>query len=156
MNGQTICEVMLYSYKDLEEKCNGIEYKIRKQCEKSMHTSIYDTFDRVVLLINEKIAYCNVKVIIDEAVAKIGDGKAIKEHYCLGRDLKRIADEHSLKVPQVVELIEKQKHEVIMAILRAYSPRRLFDIISDSRWLVNQCIAKEREWEQLKNKTLTT
>jgi methylphosphotriester-DNA--protein-cysteine methyltransferase len=145
MDGQTICEVMLYSYKDLEEKCNGLEYKIRRLCERSMHAGIHDTFSKAVTLINEKIAYCNVKVIIDEAVEKIGDSKALKEYYFKNRDIKAIAYAQSLKVAQAVELIEKQEQAVYKAILKAYSTERLLDIISDSRWLCNKCVARERE-----------
>lgn len=144
MDGQTICEVMLHSYKDLEERCNGLEYKTRRLCERSMHAGIHDTFTKAVSLINEKIAYCNVKVIIDKAVGKIGDSKALQDYYFKGRDVKSIARDYGLTAPKAVELIEKQRQCVFKAILTAYSTEKLLDIISDSRWLCNQCMAIER------------
>lgn len=144
MDGKAICEVMLYSYKDLEEKCNGVEYRILKQAQRSRRADIYETFDKLVLLINEKIAYCNVKVIIDEAVEKIGDSRVVKGHYISGRSLKAIAEEYCLTTDEMSEMFFKQKKAVTRAILDAYSTDKLFEIISDSKWLLNQYKAMER------------
>lgn len=144
MDGQAICEVMLNAYKDLEEKCKGIDYKILKEAQRSMRADIYDTFDRVANLINEKIAYCNVKVIIDEAIEKIGDNQYIKGVYILNKTITETAEAHCIKTVEAFALYEKQKKAVYRAILDAYSTEKLFDIISDSKWLVGRYRALER------------
>lgn len=145
MDGQTICEVMLHAYKNLEERCRGVDYKVLTTSQRSMRADTTETFYKVTRLINEKIAYINTKVIIDKAVEKIGDSKALQDYYFKGRDVKSIARDYGLTAPKAVELIEKQKQSLIMAIIREYSPRRLWDIISDSRWMTSQCTARKKE-----------
>lgn len=135
MNGEVICEVMLCAYKDLEVRCAVVEDKILRVAVSSMTMNTYQAVEKLFALNNEKIAYCNTKVIIDEALQQMRNKSVLVAHYIHGKTCGEIAKKLNVTERDIELVITRQRQKVLRNILKRYSIETLFSIISDSKWL---------------------
>ena len=146
MDAKIICKTMICVYKELEKRCELIDDTVIRRAVNSAHRNIYETVDELIDLINEKRTYCNVKVIIDEALEKMSDKSAI-EKYILGVNIKDIEKDFNSERTMYRHL-SKQKEELYQIIINKYEIDKLIEIISDSNWLMN----KYREFKELEKR----
>ena len=146
MNGEVICEVMLYAYKELEVRCCIVEDKILRVAVSSMTMDTYQAVEKLFALNNEKIAYINIKVIIEEALQQMRNKSVLVAHYIHGKSYGEIARKLNVTERDIELVIARQRLKVLRIILKRYSIETLFNIISDSKWL-------RHKYSQLINKT---
>lgn len=135
MDQKIICKVMLYSYKYLIKKCEAVDEEIMKCGLVSFHTGIYSSFDKIVKLMNEKIAYCNIKVMVDKTLAEMKNKEAIEKYHILGISLKDLVNDFNSERTMFRHL-EKQREEFCKRLLAKNDEKKLVEIISDSKWLI--------------------
>ena len=138
MDHKIICKTMLYSYKDLEEQCKSVDNLILRQAIASKNRSTEEAFERIMDLTNEKIAYCNIKVIIDEAVAEMKNNAELKSYYILGWSIKKIEEQFNLLRQTLEWRLTKQREELYKIILSKHNGPELIEIMSDSWFLMKK------------------
>lgn len=138
MNERAICEVMLYSYKDLEKKCRVIDMWIYNKAIYSAFSDTKEVLKDVEMLINEKIAYINTKVIIDKAIRNLNRSYELEQFHFKGWDSYKIADTINEKHGTIMSRLWRQREKLYDEILNLYSGEQLLDIICDSSWLMNR------------------
>lgn len=141
MNEKVICEVMLYAYKDLEAHCKKIDEKALRVALASMNRDVHESADEIIRLTDEKIAYCNTKVIIDEALKGIGRHAELKAFYIDGVDYKDIIQREAITERGFFHRLRKQKEKLYQYILDNHKGQDLLAMISDSKWLSGEYIA---------------
>ncbi len=138
MDGNIICKTMLYAYKDLERKCKRVDNELLRVGVNSYSRHILEAFDKMANLIQEKRAYCNVKVIIDEAIKETQNIEELKNYHILGISIKDIAIRFDIKENTIIKRLIRQEKKLFEAILKKYEDIKLFKIIADSKWLMNK------------------
>lgn len=138
MNDKVICKVMLSAYKDLEKMCNRVEERAWRCALGSIHNDVKEVADKIIQLNNEKIAYCNVKVIIDEAIKGIGRSTEIKGYYIDGLSTLDIIKQEQITEEAYRKRIERQRERLYQFIMDNYNREFLSSIIEDSYWLKNK------------------
>ena len=153
MDGVIVCKTMLYSYKDLEQKCKEVDETLLRIGYTSYNANVFETFDKMANLMVEKIAYCNIKFIIDEAITKMKKSTELKYFHISGIDYKDIVGKYNINQRTLFRRLKRQRDSLTKNILSQYEVVDLFNIISDSKWLMNkyrEFIAgktKGLEWE---------
>lgn len=145
-----MCETLLISYKDLERMCKRVDAFILNYGNQL--ASIFNVFDKMTDLINEKIAYCNIKVLIEEAFAVTEKNIELQYKYLLGYKNEDIIKKFELSERTFFRKIKKQKEQIFCEIKKRHSNKQLFDLISSSKeltmqfdYLIEQELKKEKE-----------
>lgn len=149
MNEKIVCEVLLKSYKDLETLCEVCDHKTMSLALNN-NTDIFSTIESMNKYYIEKLAYCNIKVIIDEAILKIGHCDELKYLYFQGLKYQDLIDIIELKTytkfgkdweyrnPEntLVNRVRTQKKKLYNYLIRRYGIEKLFDLLKDSKTLI--------------------
>ena len=133
-----VCEVMLYAYMQLEHRCEIIDKDIYRT---AVHSAFKDTMGVVKdieRLTAEKIAYINVKVIIEKATARLKHSYELKQHHFNGLKIEQIATTLGGNIKTIACRIRRQREKLYKEILKEYSAEELLNIISDSQWLMRR------------------
>lgn len=138
MNEKIICEVMLKSYKYLEAMCDQVEAKAIICALGSRNKDVFECAERLIQLNNEKITYCNIKVIIDEALNSISRNDELKAYYIDGEFYKDIAQREKITERTFFYRLKKQKKLLFEAIQEKYDTECLFELVRGSRWLFDR------------------
>ena len=136
MNEKIICEVMFNAYKDLERLCNKAEERAWRVALGSINNDVLTVAEKIIRLNNEKIAYCNIKVIIDEAVKNIGKSAELKAYYIDGLTLEVIAEREDIATSTLHGKVERQLKKACEYITSNYDGDFLAGLIMDSKWLM--------------------
>lgn len=123
MGVSAISKTLLSAYKDLEEQCKIIDGLMVSFAVRSSNRDLYKSIDKLFAYQNEKIALINAKVIVDEILDKMGYSVALKSVY-----IEKNAKPN--------ETSEKQLEKFNALLLEAYEPIKLFDMISDSKFIM--------------------
>lgn len=151
MNEKIVCEVLLRSYKDLEALCEIADQKILSWALKQ-NADMFQTIERMNKCINEKIAYYNIKVLIDEAIKNIGHCEELKYNFLKGISSTKLENiielktyeykgqvcEYKNKRNAFVNRIRTQKKNLFNYILRTNNHEKLFNLIKDSGTLMHR------------------
>lgn len=138
MNEKIVCEVMLFAYKDLEKQCEKVEAQALRFALGSRNRDVFESVETLLKLTDEKIAYCNIKVIIDEALKSIGRNVELIDYYINGLDYKAIIEREKIYERMFFRRIKRQKELLCKAILKQYDVDYLFAMIRESEWLTKQ------------------
>lgn len=122
-----ITKTLLSAYKDLEEQCKILDGLMTACAVKSANRDIYKTADKLFAYRNEKIALINVKVIVDQTLEKMTRKASLVDKYITH---EAFPCRHSM------ETAEKQLEEFNTLLFQEYTPAKLFDIISDSKFIM--------------------
>ncbi len=123
MGVSALTKTLLTAYKDLEDQCKIIDGLMTACAVGSANRDLYRSIEKVVSYSNEKIALINAKVIVDEILEKIGYTVALKSVYID-------------KTCKPNEASEKQIERFNELLLEAYDPIRIFDLVSDSKFIM--------------------
>lgn len=137
MNDEVILKVFLQAYKDLETKCKVVEIQSLRVAFASRNKDVYECVETIIALNNQKITYCNVKVLIDDAISHIGRISEIKAYYLDAEDYKDIIKRINITERQLFGRIKRQRIEMLRYIKTQYDTEFLTGLISGSRWLMS-------------------
>lgn len=151
MDGKKICEVLLKSYKDLETLAEICDTKMLSWALKQ-NTNIFKTIEYMNNIYIEKIAYCNLKVIIDEAILRIGHCEELKYVYFQGvkyNELENIIEmttytlngkvfEYRNKTNAFINRVRTQRKNFYNYLTRRYDFEKIFNIMKDSKTLMHR------------------
>ena len=135
---ELICECILNSYKDLERLCDICDKTILKYAIKSHGNDIYKAFDVITSLMNEKNIYCNIKVILDDAINRLKNNTELKQRYVFGVRIMDMQEVFGLKENTIVKRIKRQKEKLFSCLQSKYSFEQLYDFIKNSKYLMNR------------------
>lgn len=135
MDGNIICKTLLYAYKDLEWKSKMVDKELLKVAVRSASRPIYEAFDKCANLLMEKQAYCNIKVIIDEAIKETNGVEELKYRYVDGLKLCEIAEKVNYSIQCVETRSISQCDKLFETMLNKYGSRKMLEQIAKSRWL---------------------
>ena len=138
MESKVVCKTMLYEYRNLEKYCDNVDGQLWRCGMKSRNINVYEAVDRLVKLNNEKIAYCNIKVIIDEAFEALPEKYELKAYYIDGVEFAKLEAETGIQAKSLFRRLEKQRNALCLNILSRYDFDYLFGLISDSRILLSR------------------
>jgi hypothetical protein len=138
MNDKVICEVLLYGYKELERRCEVIDIQVLRIALASRNNDVYESAERIFKLTDEKICYCNAKVIIDEAVKKMKKCDELKAFHIQGLQSKEIAEQEGILVATVLKRLQRQRDKLYQIIIDSNQSKDLQAIINTSRWLTSR------------------
>ena len=138
MNEKVVCEVMLYSYKELEERCKKLDDRVLSVALRSINKDVYESVEMICELTDEKIAYCNIKVIIDEALNKIGRNDEVKAYHIDGELCKDIIAREKISERAYFHRIKRQRAKLYEAITDKNDSEYLAGLIRASRWLLSE------------------
>lgn len=138
MDGKAICEVMIYSYAEFEKLCDLCDKIVYKKATKSMGQDAHKVYDVIRRYMNEKIAYCNSKVIIDDALNEMKRTDELKAFHFEGLSGEKIAERYGIEPMQAIARVQVQRKYLIEHILKKYSAEKLLDIICDSGILMSR------------------
>lgn len=147
MNEKVVCEVMLYAYKELEERCKKLDDKVVRVALASRSNDVYESAERIYKLTDEKISYCNIKVIIDEALNKIGRNDEVKAYHIDGEYYKDIIAREEISERCYMSRLQRQRAKIYKVITEKYDSEYLAELIRASGWLLsqyNKAIDKEK------------
>lgn len=153
-----MCETLLNSYMDLEALCDKVDERMLRYglYSANFHTDIFNVFDKMTGLINEKIAYCNIKVLIEEACAEITSSTELQHKYLLGYKNEDIIKKFGLNIRTFFRKMQRQKEKVFFVMKNRQSKKQLFDLISSSTaltkrfdLLIEQELEKEKEFDNV-------
>lgn len=136
--GDTICDVMLHSYKDLEAKCELIEAQAVKYALGSMQKDTYTCAETLIKMNNEKITLCNIKVVIDDAIKSIEKNAELKAYYLDNVFYMDFILQEHISLRTFFRRIQKQKERLYKVIQSRFSDENLFELIRGSRWLFDR------------------
>jgi len=135
---EIICEVLLNSYKDLE-RFSSICDKSILRCAINSHTrSVYSAFDIIADIMDEKNMYCNIKVILDEAINKLKRNTELKYRYIWDCRIIDMQEMLGVKKNTLYIRIIRQKKRLFTFLQRKYTTEQLFDLIKDSKVLMKR------------------
>ena len=137
MDGRVICRAMIYSYRELEQRCKRIDIIIYNTAIHSAFKNTMETYKEIERLTREKIAYINVKVIIDQALVLLKGKYEFEQHHIKGESVEQIATTLNVKWHTVETRLIRQRAKLYENILKRYSGEELLDIICDSGWLMS-------------------
>ena len=135
---KAVCRVMIYSYKELEDRCEAVDKAIYNTAIHSAFKNTIETYKDIERLTREKIAYINVKVIIDQAIATLKRKYELEQHHIKGITIEQIAITLNIKSHTIQRRVELQREKLYEAILNTHSGEKLLDVICDSQWLMNR------------------
>ena len=135
---RAICEVMLYAYIQLEHRCERIDNDIYRIAVKSAFNNTMEVVKEIEQLTAEKIAYINVKVIIDRATDRLKQSYELKQYHCNGIKIQEIATTVGMKEKSICTRLVRQRAKLYDEILKEYSTEELLNIIGDSQWLMRR------------------
>lgn len=141
---------MIYLYRDLERKCNDVDDLMLRTAKASYNGDIFKIFDKMTSFIIEKNTYCNIKVIIDETIKEMDKSAELKLRYIIGLKNKDIADKCNIGERTLYRHLETQIEDLSSRILNKYGELKLYDIISNSKWLMNKYKLFLKEENELK------
>ena len=141
MNGKAICEAMIYTYAELENLCDICDGKIYKKAVHSIGQDAHKVYAVIRKYINEKIAYCNTKVIIDEALKGLKRSHELKA-FLAGEKEQEIARRYGIETSTAVVRIQSQIWQLTQQILKTYSTGKLLDVICDSHVLMSRYVQR--------------
>ena len=133
---ELLCEVLLNSYKDLEHLCKICDKAILKCAIKSHQRDVYEAFDMIATLMDEKKMYCNIKVILDEAISKLKRNIELKYRYVWGCRITDMEEMFGVKENTLCNRIIRQKNKLFIYLQRKYTAEQLLDLIKGSRLLM--------------------
>lgn len=136
--GKAICEALMYRYKDLEARCERIDHDIKVKARGSRNKDIYEVYDEIMRLTNEKIACINAKVIIDDALDRM---------LCT-TEIRAQLNKEDDDIGQGSERTERKKQKLAQVILDKYGVPKLLDLICDSQWLMNEVGRRKRRLDR--------
>lgn len=139
MNGgydKAICAVMLYSYPMLEDKCEMIDKDIYHTAIYSAFKNTMETYKEIEQLTNEKIAYINVKVIVEQGISNLGRSYEIVQHHLKGVRVLELTQRLGVAERTIRGRLARQRAKLYEEILKIYKAEDLLDIISSSQWLM--------------------
>ena len=122
-----ITKTLLSAYKDLEEQCKIIDGLMASCAVRSSKRDVFDCAEKMFKYTNEKIALINAKVLVDEILDKMGHKSSMICFYI---------DKKSKDKRMSMEVAEKQLQEFNALLFESYSATKLFDMISDSKFLM--------------------
>ena len=135
-----ICEVMLYAYNQLEHRCEGIDRDIKRTAVKSALRDTMETVNDIDRLIAEKIAYINVKVIIDKAMGSLKHSYELKQYHFNGAKIEQIATTLGETTNAINRRLQRQRAKLYEAMLKDHRAEELLNIIGDSQWLMRRYV----------------
>ena len=138
MNEKTVCEAILYAYKDLERMGEAVEEQAMRCAIGSRNRDIFECADELTRLTNEKIAYCNAKVIIDKAIKQMSRCDEIKAFHIQGLQCKDIAEQGNVTIDTVLKRLSRQRQRLYQIIIGSNKAEDLRQIIRDSKWLTGR------------------
>lgn len=138
MDGRVVCRVMIFSYRELEHRCELIDKAIYNTAVRSAFKNTMESYKEVERLIQEKIAYINVKVIIDQALHKVGKVYEIEQHHIAGVSVEKLAEQLKSNTNTIEHRLCRKREKLYRHILNVYSGEQLLDIICSSHWLMNR------------------
>ena len=127
MGVSAITKTLLSAYKDLEDQCKTIDVLMVSYAVRSSKRDVFGCAERMFRYTNEKIALINAKVLVDETLNKMGQKSSLKFFYI---------DKKTKSEYMTLEIAEKQLQEFNDLLFEAYSATKLFDMISDSKFLM--------------------
>lgn len=136
--GKAICEALMYRYKDLEARCERIDHDIKVKARGSRNKDIFEVYDEIMRLTNEKIACINAKVIIDDALDRM---------LCT-TEIRAQLNKEDDDIGQGSERTERKKQKLAQVILDKYGVPKLLDFICDSQWLMNEVGRRKRRLDR--------
>lgn len=122
-----ITKTLLSAYKDLEDQCQTIDGLMVSYAVRSSKRDVFVCADRMFRYTNEKIALINAKVLVDETFEKMGQKTSLKFYF-----IDKKSKHHRISL----ETAEKQLQEFNDLLFEAYTATKLFDMISDSKFLM--------------------
>jgi len=137
MNENIVCEVMLYTYKDLERMCEKVERQALKFALASRNRDVFESANKLLSLTDEKIAYCNIKVIVDEALNKIGRSNEVKAYHIDGEYYKDIMAREEISERTYLRRLKRQRAKLYEAITDKHDSEYLAGLIRASGWLLS-------------------
>lgn len=147
---KAICRVMLYSYPMLEHKCEEIDKDIYNTAIRSAFKNTMATYKDIERLTNEKIAYINVKVIIEHGISLLTSNYEIKQHHLKGVSLTDLAQALGASEIAVRDRIRRQRARLYERVLSVYKTEELLDILCNSNWLMSRY---KRELKQIRSES---
>lgn len=149
-----MCETLLTSYRDLEALSDKVDGRMLRYglYSANLDTDFFNVFDKMTGLINEKSAYCNIKVLIEEACAEITSSTELQHKYLLGYKNEDIIKKFGLSARTFFRKVQRQKEKVFFVMKNRQSRTQLFDLISSSKaltkrfdLLIEQELEREKE-----------
>lgn len=122
-----ITKTLLHAYNDLHKECKAIDEFMTNYAVGSAKRDIFKTVEKMVAYTNDKIALINAKVIVDETLDKMQRKSTMVEIYIN-------KTRPSNRIP--LETAEKQIEQFNSLLFEEYTPANLFDMISDSKFLM--------------------
>lgn len=151
MEREFVCEFLLNIYKDLELSCEHIDKSILNYAVHSKNANINIIFNKMVELTQEKIACCNIKVLIEEACAELGSDTELQYRYLLGYKYEDIKKIFGISKRTVYRRIEEQKKDLFFIIKQKQNNIQLFNLIASSQMIMrkfNEFIRQTSKKEQ--------
>ena len=123
MEISAITITLLNAYRHIEKECKAIDEFMTNYAVSSSKRNIFKTVDKIIACTNDKIALINAKVIVD----KMGYSTALRQVYCEKKRPLR---------GRIHENAEKQIEKFNTLLFDQYTAVQLFDMISDSKFLM--------------------
>lgn len=134
MNGESVCEVMLRAYKDIDAMLEKLEERSLQVGLRSINIDVWEAIKKIERINSEMTAYCIVQDIVEQALQ---DSKELEDYYFRGKQFCEIAKAEKMPERKVQYKIEKQRAQFYKNVLDRYSKAELVNIISPSKWLIN-------------------
>ena len=138
MDDKVICRVMFYSYTMLEDKCECIDKDIYCMAVHSAFKNTMATYQAIERLTNEKIAYINVKVIIDKGIRNLKRNYELVQHHFNGVTIDELAQRLGTTVRAMTARVKRQREKLYEEILKEHKAEELIDILYQSYWLMHR------------------
>lgn len=134
---KAICRVMIYSYRGLENRCDTIDKALYNTAVRSAFKDTWETYKEMERLTREKVAYINVKVVIDQALIALKRKYEIEQYHIHGVSREQLAERLNTNLNTIDKRLARERAKLYEAILNRYSGEELLSIICDSEWLMN-------------------
>ena len=138
MNAKLICSVMLFNYNALEKRCEWIDKTIFNTAVHSARKDTWEVCKRIEQLTQEKIAYINTKVVVDNALATLNRTYELEHHHFNGGSIEEIANALNEKWKTIEQRACRQREKLYQAIESSYTAEELLEMISGSAWLMHK------------------
>jgi hypothetical protein len=138
MDGRAVCKVMLYSYIQLEHRCELTDRAIYNMAIRSAYKNTFEVCADIEKQIEEKISYINTKVIIDKGIAKLNGKYELVQHHINGVSIDELMEKLGKSRTSIDNKLRYQRNKLYDAILNHYTAEELLSVICGSSWLMNR------------------
>ena len=132
MEAKLVCKVMLFSYRELEKRCDLIDRAIYTTAIRSAFRDTWEAYKEIEQLTREKVAYINTKVVIDQALATVKKKYELEQYHINGISIEKLAEEFNVNRNIIEHRLCRQREKLYKAMLNIYSGGELLNIICDS------------------------